>query len=241
MKGRWRNFLPYLEIAAILVGAIAAIVLVHLEVLSEGIEISFILLLLAVHTLHEITKGEEVRKDVDALKQRVTTPVSEVEIIKPTEILRKTEEFGLRNVGEDWWFNACAQMFRSQQVFDKLLKSSMLNPKTTRIFFVLKPSMREVWQRDVVPKIERSKGSEKVQPVVWREMDEGVAFRLIDVEGASGAKEALVTVWGEPFMMEHTDERGTAQMPRYVLRVGSDSELVVRLADVLARHRMAPG
>jgi hypothetical protein len=227
-----------LEIVAILVASIAAIALVHLEILPENIEISFILLLLAVHTLHEITNGEEVRRDVETLKERATVPASDLVLVKPADIARRTKEFGLRNTGEDWWFNACPTMFRSQEVFDTLVKSSMLNPKTTRIFFVLSPSMKDAWQRDVAPKIERSKGREKVQPVLWREMGEGIAFRTIDVDGLTGAKEALLTVWGEPFMMEQAGERGTARMPRYVIHVRSDSELLVRLSDLLDRHRL---
>lgn len=239
MRKAFRYLIHHIDMVAIIIASLAAIVLHYLHLIPEEYLISFVLVLLAIHTAQEVIRGEEVRNDVRAMGNLIATPEPEVAIVKPAEILRRTEEFGMRNAGEDWWFNACATMFRSQHVFDKLLKSSMLNPKTTRIFFVLKPSMKEAWDRDVAPKIERSRCKEKVQPVLWRDIAEGIAFRTIDVDSGTGAKEALLTVWGEPFMMEHVDERGSAQMPRYVMHVRRDSELLVRLHDLLQKHRMA--
>ena len=233
LRGRLRRFLPYVEVAAITLAAVAAIALVELGVLKQSAEISIILVLLAIHTLHEITNVDEIRSNVRDLVEVVTTPEGELDLIKSNDILRRTEEFGLRNAGEDWWFNTCVKMFGPQYLFDKLIKSSMVNPKTTRIFFVLRPDMKEAWDRDVAPKIERAPGREKVQPGMWRDVEEGVSLRIVDVDG--GSKEALLTVWGEPFMQE----RSGAHMSRYVVHVKRDSELLIRLWDLVGKYRLS--
>lgn len=237
MKNFWRAIFRNLHLAAILVVAVVAIVLRDLEVIPEGIVISVILFLLAVHALEDMVSGAEIRRNLGALTRHLETVEPEIEIVKPGDILPHTETLALRNQGEDWWFNICPAMFGSQHLFDKLVKSSLANPKTTRVFFVMEPSMQQAWERNVRPKIERSKGADKVQPVLWHDISENIAFRMVDV-GAQ-QKEALLTLWGEPFMMEQEDSEGKkTHMTRYVIHVKSDSELIVRLSDIFAKHRM---
>lgn len=234
----WQSIITHLDVVAILIASMGAIILHHLGILPEAYVISFILFLLAVHTLQEMIRAEEIRRDVKAVSQCVAAPEPEVEIIKPADLLLRTEEFALRNRGEEWWFNACASMFYSQEMFDRLLRSSMENPRTTKIFFVLRPAMKEVWEREVQPKIERCKGKEKVQPLMWGDIEESIAFRMIDVGVEKEAKEALLTFWGEPFMMEHGAADEKAHMPRYVIHVKSHSELLPRLKDIFMKHRL---
>jgi hypothetical protein len=172
----WQSTVKHLDVIIILVASAGAIVLFHLDILPEAYVISFVLFLLAVHTLQEAIRGEEVRRDVKAVSQCVAAPEPEIEIIKPADLLLRTEEFALRNQGEGWWFNACASMFYSQELFNKLLRSSMENPRTIKIFFVLRPAMKDLWEREVQPKIGRCSGREKVQPIIWRDIEESIAF-----------------------------------------------------------------
>lgn len=238
MPKLWQSIVKHLDVIAIVLASVGAIVVYHLGILPQAYMISFILFLLAVHTLQDVIRGEEIRTDVKAVSQCVAAPEPEIEIIKPADLLLRTEEFALRNRGEEWWFNACASMFHSQEVFNKLLRSSMENPRTTKIFFVLRPTMKGVWEREVQPKIERCKGKEKVQLLMWSDIEESIAFRMIDVGVEREAKEALLTFWGEPFMIEHGEREEKAHMPRYVIHVKSHSELLPRLKDIFVKHRL---
>lgn len=238
MRNIWRTLSKHLDVAAILIASMVAIVLSHLGLLPEHHVISFILFLLAIHVLLELVKGEDLRKDMKFVSRHIAAADPEIEIIKPAELLLRTEEFALKNRGEDWWFNPCASMFRSDELFDRLLKSSIENPRTTKIILVMKPEMREVWEKEVQPKVDRCKGRDKVKPPVWSEIEEGIALRMIDSSSEREAKEALLTFWGEPFMMEFQDRGTKGQMPRYVIYTRSHSELIPRLKDIFTKHRL---
>lgn len=238
MRKALRSMLGHLDLIAIVIASLAAIVLHLLGMLPEGFVITFILILLAAHTMQDVIRGEEIRKDVRRLANYVSAPQTEVELIKPQDLLLRTEEFALLNRGDEWWFNVCATMFHSQDLFDKLLRLSIDNPRTTKIVFVLRPAMKGVWEEHVRPKIDRCKGKKKVQPVIWSDIEESISFRMIDVGVGKEAKEALLTFWGEPFMMEHGVGEEKAHMPRYVLHVKSHSELLPRLKDIFAKHRL---
>jgi len=234
----WQTLTKHLDVAAILIASISAIILKHLGMLPEAHVISFILFLLAIHALQEMVKNEEVQKDIKYISQRISAPDPELEIIKPSELLFRTEEFALRNRGEDWWFNPCASMFRSDELFDRLLRSSIENPRTTKIIFIMKPDMRSIWEKEVQPKIDKYNGKEKVKPPVWNDIDEGIAFRMIDTGAEKESKEALLTFWGEPFMMEYETRGKKGQMPRYAIYTRSHSELIPRLKDIFTKHRL---
>lgn len=238
MLKTWRSLTKHLDVTAILVASIGAIVLHHLHILPESHVISLILFLLAIHALQEVTRGEEIRGDIKLISQNVAVPDPEIEIIKPADLLLYTEKFALKNLGEDWWFNPCANMFRSDEIFNKLLRPSIENSRTSKILFLMRPEMRETWEREVQPKIERCKGKEKVKPPIWVDIKEGIAFRIIDIGTGKEAREALLTFWGEPFMMEFVEQEERAHMPRYVIHAKNHSELIPRLEEIFTRHRL---
>jgi hypothetical protein len=228
-----------LDVIAIIIASIGAIILHHLGIIPESYVISLLLLLVALHVLQEALRGEEIKEDIKTIAKNVQVADPEVELIKPRDLLVYTEEFALRNRGEVWWFNACCMMFRSQEMFDKLLKTSIESSKTTRIYFVLNNTMKEAWDKDVKPKIEACRGRDKVQEPVWRDIEENIAFHMIDVGTDKEAKEALLAFWGEPFMMA-LENRGE-HVPRYLIHVKSQSELISRFQDIFVRCRLKTG
>lgn len=233
---KWKAVLKNLDVIAIIAASIGAIVLHHLGIIPETYVISILLMLLALHTLQEALRGEEIKEDIKTITKNVQVTDPEVELIKPRELLVYTEEFALKNRGEVWWFNACCSMFRSQELFDRLLKTSIDSSRTTKIYFVMNKTMKEAWERDIRPKIEKCRGRDKVQEPVWREIDESIAFQMIDVGVDREAKEALLAFWGEPFMMELGSEG--QHVPRYLIHVKSQSELISRLQDIFVRCRL---
>lgn len=233
---KWKAVLKNLDVIAIIAASIGAIVLHHLGIIPETYVISILLMLLALHALQEALRGEEIKEDIKTITKNVQVTDPEVELIKPRELLVYSEEFALKNRGEVWWFNACCSMFRSQELFDRLLKTSIDSSRTTKIYFVMNKTMKEAWERDIRPKIEKCHGRDKVQEPVWRTIDESIAFQMIDVGGDREAKEALLAFWGEPFMMELGSEG--QHVPRYLIHVKSQSELISRLQDIFVRCRL---
>lgn len=237
-SGKWNNILKSLDVVAIVIASVGAIVLHHLGLIPEAYVISILLLLLALHALQESIRGEEFKDNFETIKQNVLAKAPETELIKPSELLTYTEEVALKNRGEVWWFNSCSNMFSSQRLFDSLLKPSIESPKSTRVIFVQKASMKGVWDREVQPKIEKCGGRDKVQ-AVWCNIDENIAFQMIDVGVDKEAKEALVAVWGEPFMMDLG--KSGEQVPRYLIHIKSQSELIPRLKDIFVRCKLGSG
>ncbi|MDD4335268.1 MAG: hypothetical protein PHY77_06640 [Desulfotomaculaceae bacterium] len=233
---KWKAVLKNLDVITIIAASVGAIVLHHLGIIPETYVISILLMLLALHVLQEALRGEEIKEDIKTIAQNVQITDSEVGLIKPRELLVYTEEFALKNRGEVWWFNACCSMFRSQEIFDRLLKTSIESSRTSKIYFVMNKTMKEAWDKDVRPKIEKCRNRDKVQEPVWRNIDENIAFQMIDVGVDKEAKEALLAFWGEPFMME-LDHEGQ-HVPRYLIHVKCQSELISRLQDVFVKCRL---
>ncbi|MCS4540994.1 MAG: hypothetical protein HY929_01525 [Euryarchaeota archaeon] len=231
----------HLDLIAVIVASIIGLALHALGIIPEAYLISLLLLLLSLLAIHEIShsvKYDVAHETIMRIENKLTCPPSEIELIKPPDLLTLSQEFALRNQGEEWWFNICADMFRSQDLFDRLLKPSIQSQKSSKIVFVLKHSMKDAWEKDIQPKIEKCKGKEKIQPPLWRDIEENIAFRMIDVSSEKEVKEAFLTVWGEPFMMEHRVEKEETRMPRHVLYVRSHSELIPRLKDIFMRYKL---
>ena len=67
----------------------------------------------------------------------------------------------------------------------------------------------------------------------WRSLPETLSFVLADVE-PHGRTEALLSFWGEPFMSRATNR----QVPRYIFRIQSHSDLIARLVELEREHRL---
>lgn len=130
------------------------------------------------------------------------------------------------------WFNVCLSMFRTQELFDVLLRPAVVSPYVSSIRFVLDPRDRELWDAYVVPKLQACDGRTKVNPPLWVPIDEPVSFVL--AETPTGGVEAQLSFWGEPFMSRATG----VDVPRYLFHVHARSELVQRLADMERAYRL---
>lgn len=88
-----------LDVIAIIIASIGAIVLHHLGIIPESYVISLLLLLVALHVLQEALRGEEIKEDIKTIAKNVQVADPEVELIKPRDLLVYTEEFALKNRG----------------------------------------------------------------------------------------------------------------------------------------------
>lgn len=231
------------DIIAVIAASFLALVLHAAGLLPETYILPLILFLLALHVLHELRGEIKHDEEVAVIHSRIRDidtkiEAGEISLVNPGELLQHTREMALKNRGEIWWFNICINMFLSDVVFENVFKPAIENKMTTRIIPVLKDGYRDLWDREVLPKIRGCSGAEKVSEPIWTDIDENIAFIMIDA-GAGGQKEADISVWGEPFMAEYMSHGGEAKksVPRYLIHVKSSSELIYRLKDIFDRYR----
>jgi hypothetical protein len=129
------------------------------------------------------------------------------------------------------WFNVCLLMFVPQSLFDTLLRPAIENPQVTAVQFVLNTRERGRWAADVVPKIERCAGREKVLEPRWAEISESASFIITETDRGT---EAHLSFWGEPFMSRTPG----GDLPRYVFHVQPHSELIGRLDELARLYRL---
>ncbi len=230
------------DIVAVIVASFLALVLHAAHLLPETYILPLILFLLALHVLHEMRSEIKHDEEVAAIHNKISSidtkiQVGEISLIKPSELLKHTREMALKNTGEIWWFNICINMFLSDVVFENVFKPAIENRGTTRIILILKTEYRKIWESEVTPKISSCRGADKVSSPVWADIDENIAFIAID-SGEGSQKEADIAVWGEPFMVEYMTQAGESKksVPRYLIHVKNDSELIYRLKDIFDRY-----
>jgi hypothetical protein len=230
------------DIVAVIVASFLALVLHAAHLLPETYILPLILFLLALHVLHEMRNEIKHAEEVAAIHNKISgidtkIKAGEISLINPSELLEHTREMALKNNGEIWWFNICINMFLSDVVFENVFKPAIENNATTRIIPILKTEYKKIWESDVTPKISSCRGAERVSSPVWADIDENIAFIAIDSGGGS-QKEADIAVWGEPFMAEYMTQAGKSKksVPRYLIHVKSDSELIYRLKDIFDRY-----
>lgn len=219
-------------IAGIL-AAMAALVLHFLHVTDENTLLAIAIVLMAILLLRDFRRetqadaqaatAERSLKLLEEIKYSLRP--SEVTLIGPAELRSASLQFAQKGEGEVVWFNVCLRMYKAQQPFDIMLRPFIENPLVTSLRFVLNNSEQERWQTEVLPKIEACPGRSKVQEPFWCNFKDNISFVI--VETGDGKSEALVSFWGEPFMALGVDKN----VPRYVLHVNSNSELISRLKE----------
>jgi hypothetical protein len=241
--GYWELAKENYEIIAVIIASFLALILHAAHLLPEAFILPLILFLLSLHVLHELKSGVKHDDEVKSIHKSISeialkTKVEKISLIEPDALLSHTREMALKNNGEIWWFNICVDMYLSDVVFENVFKPAIENRNTRKIVPVLKSQYRDVWGDKVLPKINKCIGSEKVSEPIWTEIDEHIAFIVIDI-GVEGRKEADISVWGEPFMAEYTakDSDVKKSVPRYLIHVKRDSELIYRLTDIFNRYR----
>ena len=230
------------DIVAGIVAAISAIVLHLLHIVAIEVVLTISLVLLALLLFRDLRRENsderlaatvrKTRAEVGELRRAVAPP--EAVLIGPRLLQAESRRFAEAAHGRMVWFNMCFAMFRSQEVFDLMLRPAIENPRVESIQFISGSGERDRWERHLAPKIAACRSAAKVLPPRWRELPETVSFILADFEPDS-ATEALLSFWGEPFMARTHG----AQVPRYTFRIAGHSDLVAQFVELERRHRSA--
>lgn len=241
MKIRHRLYSVEWDAIAGILAATTAIILHLFHVVDEHIILPIVLALIALlflnfmrHThRNEHTAGqvERTQKMVERIKSSLSLP--EVTLIGSRRLRTATEQFSRDMRGETTFFNVCLSMYRTQHLFDVLLRPAIENPLVTSIQFVLDENQRDLWQSEIMPRIAACDAGHKVEQPHWCALDKNLSFILADTH-PHGETEALLSFWGEPFMSQLTERK----VPRYMFHVHAHSELLQHLVEVDRNWRM---
>jgi len=168
---------------------------------------------------------------VSRIKASLAAP--DVVLIGPRQLRTANEQFARNMRGDAILFNVCLSMYRTQPLFDILLRPAIENPRVSSIQFVLDESQQGLWKTEVLPKITACIGHGKVQEPHWCALGKNISFILADMP-SEGATEALLSFWGEPFMAQSTEHN----VPRYIFHIQAHSELLPHLVEMERNCRM---
>ncbi|WP_437191329.1 hypothetical protein [Planctomicrobium sp. SH527] len=121
------------DVIAGITAAIIAIVLHLLHVVDDEVLFTIIFVLLALLLFRDLRReshDEHLGETVDRIKDDVKSIELSLEapaavLIGPRHLRSESRRFVETARGEMVWFNVCFLMFRSQEVFDLLLKPAM--------------------------------------------------------------------------------------------------------------------
>lgn len=231
-----RKFLGFeWEAIAGILAAVAAIILHLLHVVDNQVILPIVLALLGLlfinfmrHARNNEITAEQVEHAANAITDiQATLKHPDVILIGPRNLRSANEQFIRHMSGDSIWYNVCLSMYKPQPLFDALLRPALENPMVSSVRFVLDESQKPLWQTDILPKIEACQGHEKVREPRWCKLSKTVSFILAD-NLQSGAAEALLSFWGEPFMAQTTEQ----DVPRYIFHVQKGSELLPHLVEL---------
>lgn len=232
------------DVVAGIAAAVIAIVLHLLHVVEIDVLFTVALVLLALLLIRDLrreSEDEHLSESVQQMKAavqevRLALEPPDAVLIGPRHLRAESQRFAETARGEMVWFNVCFLMFKSQDVFDLLLRPAVENPLVDSLQFISSESEKPLWEEYMLPKIKDCAGCDKVKEPRWRQLPETVSFILADIE-PKGTTEALLSFWGEPFMSRATGQ----QVPRYIFRVQAHSDLVARLVELERQHPMGDG
>lgn len=236
------RFLSYeWDVIAGVVAAAVAIVLDQLHIVDQQIILPIVLALLGLlfinfmrhtrsneRTAHQVA---QIQKMLAKIKSSLEVP--DVVLIGPRQLRAENEQFTRDMRGEAIYYNVCLSMYRTQPLFDALLRPAIENPHITSIQFVLDEDQKHLWETEVYPKIAACDGAFRVPQPRWCRLSRNLSFILADTQ-SDGRAEALLSFWGEPFMSQST----ARDVPRYILRVQAHSELLTQLVELERSCRM---
>ena len=225
-----------------IVAAFAAIVMHFLHIVESDLLLMIAVVLIALLFIRDLRREERAEKIGDSLRETAggvkdilgRLSPSDAVLVGPQHIRQNMEDFAHRARNEMIWFHVCPLMFRRQELFDALLKPAVDNPAVTSIQFILDHGDREIWEGEVLPKIQRCVGKDKVRETRWSVISGGVSAIVADID-RNGAAECLLSFWGEPFMASTPSHK----VPRYIFHVQSHSELIGRMLEVIRGYRLS--
>ncbi|MEQ9411805.1 MAG: hypothetical protein RIK87_29080 [Fuerstiella sp.] len=235
------------DIIAGIAAAVLAIVLHLLHIADVDVLLTIVLVLLAVLLFRDLRREwhddrvaesmQRVQAGLQDVQQAVHLP--EATLIGPRQLRSESRRFTQSACGEMIWFNVCFMMFRTQEVFDLLLRPALENPLVTSIQFISSDTEKELWEQHMRPRIDACPGGEKVAPPQWRQLPQTISFILADIEPRGAATErtteALLSFWGDPFMSRVVGK----QAPRYIFRIHGHSDLVSQFVEIERQHRLS--
>ncbi|MBZ0106055.1 MAG: hypothetical protein K8H84_10545 [Sulfuricella denitrificans] len=221
--------------------AVAAIILHLLHIADEHIILPIVLALMALLFINfmrhernnERTADQvgQIQRMTAKIKSSLTTP--DVVLVGPRQLRVANEQFARGMRGEAVLFNVCLSMYRTQVLFDALLRPAIENAQVSAIQFVLDENQKELWHAEILPKISACIAGSKVREPRWCNLDKNLSFILADTT-PEGAAEALLSFWGEPFMAQSTEQ----SVPRYIFHIQSHSELLPHLVELERNCRL---
>jgi hypothetical protein len=224
-----------------IVAAVAALVMHFLHIIAEDVLLLIAVVLIALLFLRDLRR-ERVDERMAQSLARTETAVTHIQstlsppdamLIGPRQLRAASERFARQAHGDMVWFHVCLLMFKTQALFDTLLRPAIDNPLVTSIQFVLDVSQQELWEAEVVPKLRACSGHGKVHEPCWTTITEHVSFILAET-APHGTTEGLLSFWGEPFMSRSTGR----DIPRYIFHIQGHSELIARLVEVERSYRL---
>ena len=240
MKGK-RFFSYDWDAVAGVLAAVVAIILDLLNIADEHIILPIVLALMALLFLsfmrhernNEHTAGqvEQIQRMAEKIKSSLTIP--DVVLVGPRQLRVVSEQFARNMRGDVALYNVCLSMYRTQILFDILLRPAIENSQVTFIHFTLDESQKELWKTEVLPKIVACSGGSKVQEPHWCDLSRNLSFILADTQ-PDGGTEALLSFWGEPFMAQSTERN----LPRYIFHVLANSELLPHFIEMERNRRL---
>jgi len=222
------------EVVAVFLAALIALVLHFLHITELGLLMAIAIVLLAMFLIRDI-KRESQAKHFASVEDRIENSLLDIKssltppdvtLIGPSKLQAESIRFAKRGKGEVVCFNICLRMYQAQHPFDIMLRPYIENTDITSIQFVLDPKEKERWNTNILPKVSVYPDRKKVKEPIWCNLQENISFILAET-GIAGKAEALVSFWGEPFMAKSSE----ANVPRYVLYVGENSELITSLKE----------
>lgn len=219
-----------------IIAAMAAIIMHMLHLVEAEVLLMISVVLIALLFFRDLRRERMAERISESLHQ---TELSVKEILAqmnapdsvlvgPLSIRQTMEDFSRRARNDMLWFHVCPVMFKRQVLFDALLKPAIDNPYVKSIQFVLDSSDRDLWEKEVEPKIKHCKEQQKVRETIWTSISGGVSAIISDID-KDGKTECLLSFWGEPFMARTPSHN----VPRYVFHIQSHSELVGRMVEVV--------
>ncbi len=153
-----------------IVAAGIAIILHWLHIVDEETILLILLALVGLLFMNFLRHSEENRKTaeqvthtlakVDRIDAGIQTP--DVILIGPRHLRARYTECLNDLGGETLWFNLCLSMYRTQPLFEALLKPAIDNPAVKSIQLVLSHDLQALWQEVVKGFVESSDSPGKV-------------------------------------------------------------------------------
>lgn len=195
------------DVIAGVLAAVVALILHFLHMAAGEVVLAVILALLALSPLSDLraeSRSHRLAEEVERINgrllevQQALVPPDAL-LIGPQRLRQEFERFAHDFHGELTWYNACCLMFKRQEVFDATFRLAIDNPHVTSIQLICDEREKALWKTEVLSKVQRCAGANKVRVPLWRKVPETISFIMAEV-GAKVRTEVLLSFWGELFM-----------------------------------------